>query len=300
MAMLTLGIIGLDTSHAVAFTRLLHNEKENHHVAGARVALAFPGGSPHLPISMKRIEGFTRELNQSYGVKIVKTMEEVAKESDAILLESVDGGVHLEQFRKIVPYQKPVYIDKPFALTSQDAEEIVRLAKKYQTPVMSSSALRFAESLTKLLHMSSHRKIIGADCFGPMEIIDEQPGLFWYGIHIIEMLYTIMGCGAKEIRTAKNDDSEVLTMIWKDKRIATIRGNRTGNNQFGATIHFEDGSEFLTITTDDKPFYASLLEEIVAFVRDGKTRVPLEETLEIVRFIEAANRSRELGKTVFL
>ncbi|WP_010094797.1 Gfo/Idh/MocA family protein [Ornithinibacillus scapharcae] len=299
MKRLKLGIIGLDTSHAVAFIRLLHDEKENHHVAGARVALAFPGGSPHLPISRERLEGFTAEL-MSHPVPIAKTMEEVAEKSDAILLESVDGGVHLEQFRKIVPYRKPVFIDKPLALTSHDAEQIVLLAKQYNTPIMSSSALRFAEGLTTTLQKNYNREIIGADCFGPMEIIEDQPGLFWYGIHTIEMLYTIMGCGAKRIQSISNQNHDVLQVIWKDGRMATIRGNRAGNNQFGAIIHYKDGSEFVEISPKAKPYYASLLEEALAFFREGKTRVSIDETLEIIRFMEAANRSREIDEMVFI
>jgi len=41
------------------------------------------------------------------------------------MLESADGRVHPEQFRRIAPYGKPVFIDKPLAVSVRDAEEIL-------------------------------------------------------------------------------------------------------------------------------------------------------------------------------
>lgn len=295
-----LGIIGLDTSHVTAFTKLLHHQDENYHIAGARVTLAYPGGSPHLSLSSSRLKGFTEEMRQTYGVPITDSIQKVAEECDAILIESVDGGTHLEQLKEVVSYQKPIFVDKPFALKTEEAQEMIRLCKEFQTPIMSTSALRYAEALTRLLEKHSHRRIIGADCFGPMEVLEEIPGLFWYGIHTVEMLYTIMGRGVDTIQAVRLDEHDSITAVWENGRVGTIRGNRVGNYQFGAVIHFEDGTEFVVIRPDDKPFYASLLEEIIGFFRDGITRVPLEETVEIIRFIEAANESRETSEVVRL
>lgn len=296
---LRIGMIGLDTSHAVAFTALLNKSDEIFYVGGGKVEIAFPGGSPNLGLSMSRIGDFTKKVKDDYQVKIADSIEMVAEESDAILLESVDGGQHLEQLRKIISYRKPIFIDKPFALSVKDANEMVLLAKQYQTPIMSTSALRFAEGLRSVLDHSTKGKVIGADCFGPMEILKEQPGYFWYGIHAIEMLFAILGEGSEAVTVTKNTDHDLITGIWKDGRIGTVRGNRVGNHQFGALIHFEEGSEFVDINKDQKPFYASLLEQIIDFFNDGVSRVPLSETMEIIRFTEAANESRMTGKKLF-
>ncbi|AXI10557.1 oxidoreductase [Oceanobacillus zhaokaii] len=297
---LTIGMIGLDTSHALAFARLLNDPEETYHVKGARVAIAYPGGTEDFELSRSRVGGFTSELRDRFGVSIADTMETVAEKSDAILLESVDGRVHLEQLRQIISYKKPIFIDKPFCLSTKDAKEMVRLSEQYQTPIMSTSALRFSEGLTRVLDNQSKGEIIGADCFGPMELQEEQPGFFWYGIHSVEMLFTILGEGSEQVVTVKNDDYDLLTGVWKDGRIGTVRGNRKGNFQFGAMVHFEEGSEFVSIHSEQKPYYASLLEQIMFFFEDGVSRVPLSETREIIRFIEAANESRESGKSVLI
>ncbi|MFC4557983.1 Gfo/Idh/MocA family protein [Virgibacillus kekensis] len=297
---LRVGIIGLDTSHSVAFTRLLNDASDKYHVPGGKVVTAFPGGSPDFDLSISRVKGFTNELNDNYDVKIVDSIEIVAKEVDAILLESVDGRVHLEQIKKIISYKKPIFIDKPFSLQKDEAEEMVQLAKEYQTPIMSTSALRFAEALTDVLSKSDKGEIIGADCFGPMELQEKQPGFFWYGIHAIEMLFAILGEGAREVTVTTNKEHDIIVGLWQEGRLGMVRGNRKGNGQFGAVIHFEQGSEYVDINAHGKPYYASLLDQIMAFFQDGIPRVSINETIEVIRFIEAANESRVTGNTVLI
>ncbi|MFS0823265.1 Gfo/Idh/MocA family protein [Bacillus sp. 1P02SD] len=299
MGDLKIGMIGLDTSHATAFTKLLNDPSHPFYVGGGKVVMAHPVSSSDFKLSYSRVGPITKEVEQ-LGVQIVHTMEEVAEHCDAILIESVDGRVHLNQVSKLCKFKKPLFIDKPFCLTTSDAGRIVELADQYETPIMSSSALRYAESLNMALAIKDKGKIIGADCFGPMENVATQPGYFWYGIHAIEMLYTIVGSGAKHVRSESNEDFDVIVSEWKDGRLFSVRGNRKGNGDFGAVIHFEKGSEYVSIQSSSKPFYASLLENIIDFLKDGKTRVPMNETLEIIRFIEAANESRETGKKVYI
>jgi hypothetical protein len=295
---LKIGMIGLDTSHVGAFTKLLNDSSNEHHVPGGKVVIAFPGGSD-MEKSYPRVEGYTNDLRQNYGVEMVDSPEAVAEKCDVILLESVDGRVHLEQFRKIAPFSKPTFIDKPFATSSQDAKEILELAKQYNTPIMSSSSLRYSEGLTNALRQTDHGTIIGADCYGPLEI-EPTHGLFWYGIHTAEMLFSVLGQGCRKVTTIMNKDHDILVGEWMDGRIGTIRGNRQGNITFGALIHREKGTQFADVSLDSKPYYASLLEQIMNLFHTGKSPIALEESLEIIRFVEAANESRGTGKTVTL
>ncbi|MFI8687573.1 Gfo/Idh/MocA family protein [Rossellomorea sp. NPDC077527] len=297
MRNLKIGMVGLDTSHAAAFTRLLNDPDDRHHVRGGKVVKAFPGGSPHIELSSSRIGKFTEDV-QRYGVEIVDSLEEAAAGMDAILLESVDGDIHLGQLKKIVAFKKPIFIDKPFSLRTEDALEMVRLADYHHTPIMSTSALRFAEALREVTDRSDLGEVIGADCFGPLELQETQPGYFWYGIHSIEMLFTLLGEGAEQVNVFSNDNHDSIVARWKDGRFGTVRGNRLGNHHFGALVHFEKGTEYVDIQSGRKPFYASLVEQIMDFFQDGVSRVPLSETLEIIRFIEAANESRITGRPV--
>ncbi len=297
---LRIGMIGLDTSHATAFAELLNNPLHPHHVPGGRVVVAYPGGSPDFELSCSRVDGFTRQLRDQYGVRIVDTPEAVAENSDAILLESVDGRVHLPLFERIARYGKPVFVDKPFALRSQEAEAIFCMAGEHGVAVMSCSSLRYAEGLTAVLADDRCGAIIGTDVYGPLSLQDTQPGLFWYGIHTVEMLMAAMGIGCVEVRAVSLEDHELIAGTWADGRIGTIRGNRKGNNQFGAVVHREQGSRFADVYAHDKPYYASLLERIMAMFRSGQPDIAQSETLHIVRFVEAANESRASGAIVKL
>ncbi|UUZ86180.1 Gfo/Idh/MocA family oxidoreductase [Paenibacillus sp. P26] len=193
---LNIGMIGLDTSHIIAFAKLLNDPQQEHHVPGGRVTVAYPGGSPDFELSWSRLPGFQKELTESYGVRIVNSPEKVAEQSDAVLLMSVDGRVHLEQLKRIAPFRKPVFVDKPFAVRSDDARLMAELAAEYGFPLMSCSALRYAEALNVTLGNGELGGIIGADYYGPMELQPTQPGFFWYGIHTAEMLYRTLGPGA--------------------------------------------------------------------------------------------------------
>ncbi|MEJ9221284.1 gfo/Idh/MocA family oxidoreductase [Paenibacillus glucanolyticus] len=298
--LLKIGLIGLDTSHVMAFTELLNSADHPYHVPGGWVVAAFPGGSPDFELSASRVQGYTDKLSADYGICIMDSIEEVAEASDVLMLESVDGRIHLEQFSKLAPFRKPVFIDKPFAVNSRDAKSISALAKHHGIPIMSCSALRYAEGLTTKLRGGGDSPIIGMDCYGPMALQSTQPGLFWYGIHMVDMLYSGMGKGCLQVSSVHNGDHDFVTGLWKDGRAGTIRGNRRGNTQFGAVIHRENSSEAVDVYAHQKPYYASLLEQIMEMFRSKLSPIDVEETLEIIRFIEAANESRATGRTVFL
>src|SRR5437016_5911177 len=101
-AELRIGLIGLDTSHVVAFTKLLNDPDDKSHVVGGRVVGAYKGGSPDIESSRSRVEGYTKELQDKFGVKIFNTIPEMCSEVDAVMLESVDGRPHLEQARPVM------------------------------------------------------------------------------------------------------------------------------------------------------------------------------------------------------
>src|ERR1051325_9390901 len=95
-AELRIGMIGLDTSHVPAMTELINNAQNKKHVAGGKVVAAFKGGSPDLQASASRVDGYTKTLEEKYGVEIVPTIEDLCKKVDVVMLMSVDGRPHLE------------------------------------------------------------------------------------------------------------------------------------------------------------------------------------------------------------
>jgi len=289
---LRLGIIGLDTSHAVEFTKLLNDAKNPAHVAGARVVAAFPGGSADIESSAGRVPQYTATLRDQWQVEIVPDIPALVARVDAVLLLSVDGRPHLDQIRPVIAARKPVFIDKPLAASLKDAREIYRLCAESRVPCFSASALRFYPGIQALKPAAAF-EIYGVEAFSPAPTEPHHPDLYWYGIHGVEILYTLMGPGCAWVERTYADDAEVTVARWKDGRTATFRGIRKGPHEYGATVY---GSKGVKLSEPVKgALYQGLVTEIVRFFQTGRAPVPPEETLEMFAFMDAAQLSRERG-----
>jgi predicted dehydrogenase len=285
------GIIGLDTSHVVAFTKVLNNPKNTGDLARVRVVAAYPGGSPDIASSRDRLAGFTKTLRDDFKIEIVDSIEALLPKVDVVLLESVDGRPHLEQARPVLKAGKPVFIDKPVAGSLADALQIFELAKQYRTPCFSSSSLRFAPSVQAVRKDAKVGQILGCDTYGPCSLESHHPDLFWYGIHGVETLFTIMGTGCESVVRVQTKDTELVTGTWKGGRVGTFRGIRGGRSGYGATVF---GAQGIT-TTQGGGGYEPLLVEICKFFKTGQPPVSAEETIEIFAFMEAADESKRRG-----
>lgn len=285
------GIIGLDTSHVTAFTKILHDASSPDHVPGARVVAGYPGGSPDVKTSITRVEKFTAELRDKWNVEIVKDIPSLLSKVDAVLLESVDGRVHLEQVRPVLAARKRVFIDKPMAASYRDAKEIARLAKQAGVPWWSSSSLRYAPGLPAL--KSDAGILAGAESWGPASLEPTNPGLFWYGIHASEMLYVLMGTGCEEVTDIHTEGADVVVGRWNDGRLGVVRGIRKGKSDYGAVAFGEKSVQHLQ--KSGGALYKHLLAEIVKFFQTGVPPVPNDETIELMAFMEAAELSRKRG-----
>ena len=300
MSNLRIGLIGLDTSHVEGFAALLNDPKNPDHVAGGRITAGFPGGSPDFALSADRVAGFTKTLREKHGVGILESPRDVAAGVDAVIHTSVDGRVHLEQFRQFADLRRPVFIDKPFATTSADARAIAALARRHKVSVFSCSSLRYAGSFQSALADAAGGKIIGAEFFGPLYIQPTQPGFFWYGVHTAEMLYASLGAGCARVRVISTPDHDVAVGTWRDGRIGLIRGDRAGNKAFGGAIHREHANQWVDVEAGRRPDIG-LTIAIMNFFQGGPAPVALHETVEIIRFLEAANESRDhAGREVVL
>ena len=288
---LKLGIIGLDTSHVTAFTGVFNGPKERPELAGVRVVAAYPAGSPDVEASSTRIKGFTDTLKTKYGVEIVDSVEALLPKVDAILIESVDGRPHLAQLKPILKTGKPVFIDKPVAGSLADAIQIFDLAKEHKVPVFSSSSVRFYADVQALKKNEKLGSLVGCLTYSPCSLESHHPDLFWYGVHGVEALFALMGTGCETVSRVQTKDTEVVTGTWKDGRVATYRGIRSGKSEYGAVVFGSKAVEAQTF----KGSYEPLLVEIVKFFRGGPPPVSAEETVEMFAFMEAADESKRQG-----
>jgi len=284
-----IGIIGLDTSHSIAFTNLLNSPEAGDKLKGYKVVAAYPYGSKDIETSTSRIPDYINQV-KAKGVQITGSIAELLGMVDVVMLETNDGRLHYQQAMEVIKAGKKLFIDKPIANSMKDAIAIFKAAKDNNVPIFSSSSLRFTAGMEEVKSGKKIGKIIAADAYSPAKLEKTHIDFYWYGIHGVEMLFTAMGTGCKTVTRFYQDNMDVVVGVWEDGRIGTFRGTRAGKALYGGTIFGENGN-----ATYGAYSYESLLNEIILFYETGKPPVQSAETLEICAFIEAAQKSKLNG-----
>ena len=284
---LQIGLIGLDTSHVVAFSQVLNDPAHPQHVPGGRVVAAVQGGSADLEASWSRVQDYTRQLQEKHGIHLYDSVAELCRNVDAVLLTSVDGRAHLAQAIPVIEAGKPLFIDKPMAASLRDVVALFRLAESRRVPVWSSSSLRFGRN-TQAVRAGAIGQVRRAETTGPCAIEPTHPDLFWYGIHGVESLFAVMGTGCQEVRRGQTADGRIeVTGTWRGDRSGTYREDKAYGGQAWGTNgdHAVGGFDG----------YAPMLVEVIRFFQTGAAPIAAEETIELFAFMEAADESRRRG-----
>jgi predicted dehydrogenase len=208
----------------------------------------------------------------------------------------------------VLAARKPLFVDKPFTASVKDAVALARLAREQGTPIFSSSSLRFTDDVQGVKRDPRVQQVQGAITWGPATLEPHHPDLFWYGIHAVEMLYTFMGPGCERVTRTHTAGADAVVGHWKDGRIGIVRGSRDSAQTYGQVVFGPkaivttpepsntpsnpSGSSASNGAPPKRSSYYGLLVAIVEFFRTGKSPVPIDETLEIMAFMEAADLSK--------
>jgi len=292
--MIRLGIVDFDSSHSVEFAKRLNHQgvPEDQWVEGARVVMGCV--LPSAITEQAKVDGYVKPFTTDLRLPLVSRPEEMIGKIDGVLIEAVDGSVHLERARPFLEAGIPAYVDKPFTSSLRDARALVELAEKKRLPLFSSSSLRYATEVVGLKAREPETgKVVGCDAYSPASLHPRNPGLFHYGIHGVETLYALMGPGCKEVRGVSVDGVDVVTGRWTGDGVGTVRGTRAGAHSYGFTAFCEKKVVPAAIST--QYIYRDLLKQIVSKFQTGRSPLDIHETLEIVAFIEAALESGKAG-----
>jgi hypothetical protein len=290
-----IGIIGLDTSHSPAFTRLINTE-DDPELSGFKVTAAYPYGSREIESSYSRIPGFIEDVEEM-GVEVVDSIEELLDRVEFVMLLTNDGNPRRDQAMQVLRAGKTMYMDKPVAASLEDTVAIYDSASELVIPVFSSSSLRYIQAAQDVRYRNKIGDVLGVDAFSPSSIEPSHPDLFWYGIHGVEIVFTVMGTGCRTVTRTKTEGADIVVGTWDEGRLGTFRGIRNGRSGYGGTAYGSE--EIISLGTFEG--YRPLVESILSFFRTGRPPVDPEETLEIYAFMEAADESiRRNGAVVNL
>lgn len=281
------GIIGTDTSHVPQFVKIFHSHPE----WKVKIVAAYKGGSPDLPISANRLEGFAKTIQEA-GVEIVDSIDTLLTKVDVVLLTSVDGRPHLAQVTPVFKAGKRVFIDKPLAASLDDVRQIVALSRQTRTPFFSTSSLRFHPELPALRANKSLGNIKRVEATYVLNKVEFHPDLFYYGIHGVEALYAVMGTGCTTLSRRLEGEVDVTTCTWKDGRVGVYRGLPKGDpKQPLIRMTGEKGGAETTGANDNEAISRAIAE----FFHTGRSPVDVAQTIEVFEFMTAAQLSKERG-----
>ncbi len=286
--MYRLGIVDFDSSHCVEFSRRFNHVgmDADQVVEGARVVLGYPGTSVMFP---QRIPEHLPDV-QACGVELVEQPADMIGRIDAALILSICGAAHRGRVEPFLNAGIPVFVDKPFAGSLEDAKAMFALAHASGVLLWSSSGMRFA---TEVLEFQARAKVYGdvhgVLSYGPAKRVTGNPGLLHYGIHAAEVLCTLMGTGCRAVTAQHVAGADVVTGEWSDGRLATLRGQRVGSTAYGFTAFCQNGVIQQPISA--RYSYRNLCQQIVETLRNGQPPVTPTQTLEVIGFILAALES---------
>lgn len=292
--LINVGVIGLDTSHSIQFVKRMQAPDcpAQEKVEGMRALACMRFETPFQ--DKKGLDERQKQL-EGWGVRVTESFDEAVKGCDALMLEINDPAYHVEYFRKAVATGKPIFLDKPLADTIAHGRDIVEIAAKAKAKFFSSSSLRFSPQLEEACRKIPQPQMCSV--YGPLGKAPAGSSIVWYGVHAFEMLQRALGRGAVSV-TARRDGLGAVVVIGYDNERRGVVELTEGAYQYGGIVRTtKEGQAF---SVDGSTIYTDLLKQVYRFFATGELPVGVEDTVEIMALLDAAEHSAQSGKEVAL
>jgi predicted dehydrogenase len=280
---LRIGAIGADSSHLPEFTKrikALHDEGKTR----CLVTQVYDPGQHDLANAPKWLK-----TAQDMGVALAGSLDELIESSDGVMVLAVNGNGHLQLALPGLRKGLPTYIDKPLTCNLAEAKQLLAESRRARAGCYSASSLRFAPEVEAVRNNSELGRIVAIDAFGPGQLHQLMEGLFFYGVHVIEMVDAIWGPGVKRVSAIYLDDRDLVDLDYRDGRYARLRLDRKGSYHFGGTVHGEKSVQQFTV--DFTPVYMRLIQGMTRFFEGGEAPTQLRDLVENVAVMQAGNAS---------
>jgi predicted dehydrogenase len=284
------GVIGLDTSHAIEFPRRMQAPDLDPamKVPGLRAATCLRFATPFQ--DEEQLDGRQQQLEQ-WGVKVTRRFEEAVEGVDALMLEINDPAYHLEYFERSAGLGLPVFLDKPMADTIASGRKIDAIARKHGTRVFSSSSLRYVPTLVEACAAIPAPAL--ASVYGPLGKAPAGSSVVWYGVHAFEMLQRALGRGAVAAWALRDALGATVVVRYPDARRGIVELTE-GSWIYGGCLRALDKAHPFVVDLDRA--YTDQLALVAGFFRGDPAPVTMEDTLEVMALLDAAERSYQSGR----
>lgn len=284
-----LGCLGTDSSHLIEFSRRI-NAMSDAGRTRCRVTSFWTDGRHDMPAAdVAKWESATLQL----GAKRADSMDELLDSVDGVLVLAVNGHRHFDLAMPCLKRGLPTYIDKPLTCNLDQANKLLTAARESGARCYSASSLRFASEVTEMPR-ETLGELVAIDAIGPGELNPSMEGLFFYGVHTIEMVDALFGKpGVAQVRATTSQDRDLVDLEYGDGRVAHLRLERKGSYDFAATVHGTKG--LYQFRVNFAGVYDRLVEGMTRFFEGGPAPATLRDIVENVAVMEAGNESIRRG-----
>jgi hypothetical protein len=277
--MIRIGLVDLDTSHPLAFTKILRT------MPGVEVTALWDGHDVWEP-------GYDLRFAAENGIPVVcAALEEMPGHVDAAMIHGTNWDLHCDRALVFLKAKIPVLIDKPVVGSVRDCDRLMEMQEKYGTPVFGGSALRYAREVTALRSdVDSTGHLASVTASGPGDF-------FSYGIHTTEMLQGFAGTGIRSVRPVSRGGPPVLAVEYDNGPVGYLQ-LQMGFYQWSLAAYTGAGLRTAVVSTEG--LYEPFLERFVSFLKERGPGDGIAGPLEAVRVHLAAEIALTGGRAVAL
>lgn len=278
---MNIGIVGAENSHTVAIAKTLNVEKK---IEGVEVVCVWG--------ETKKFAQAAAEAGQIPG--IVKKPEDMIGRVDAAIVDHRHGKYHLPAAQPLLEARIPLFIDKPFCYRTAEGKRFLKRAGELGVPVCSFSVLpkqtSFVAAQEAIQKLGSILTVVST---GPCDLRSKYGGVFFYGIHQVDMVLRAIGYGVSHAQINRGKANHTATLFYTTGIIATMNLIGEGHPAFHLSVIGEEGRFDGTIAMDPNP-YLSGIQSFARMFETGETDETRETMLKPVAVLEALEQSIQL------
>ena len=203
-----IGLIGSQNSHADAYASLINLQDAGKMYGTVRVT--------HI---WGEEDARTKEVAEKCKIpNIVAKHTDMIGQVDGVICVRRHGGKHLEDAMPFLKAKIPAFVDKPLACSVADARAMIAAAHEAAVGFSSFSTLRYAPETVDFV--AALRKDAGdlraGTSAGHCEPESEYGGIFFYGIHAVELMTEAFGYGVESVLALKHGPNVSALCAYKN------------------------------------------------------------------------------------
>lgn len=219
------------------------------------------------------------EYEKRYGVHKCSSLEELCNKCDYLMVLYPDNPERkFAVIKKVIPFRKPIFVDKTFMDNYDEAKQVFELAKQYQTPLFTSSSLRYADEVRALENIES------------LLVIAPSVHLSDYWIHPLEIVVSKMGTGAIKAKLSRSGVHYMLNIEYPNNKSALIVIAEGGNAQdFFVSGNGKFKQNLIRCVS---PYFENEMRDILRFFKEKNPSFSYLETLEAMKLRDIALQNK--------